>query len=138
MMKIWKKNKLVSDLHRYAYERVSGEPFPEERQSGRSLGRAFAIIGMAMQQPGKWFIIEDFYAEGEDRHRHRNVRMAETIRGIIHQNELQHFEVTANHNPPRIKYDVFEEVEVKTPSFRINIEDDDFEATYTLEKWVQK
>jgi len=103
------KNKMVSDKQREDYKKGSGQSFPENKCSGRTIGYALMAIATAMREPGKWVEIWDHdVPEGCCKPtislRRNNL---ENCRSLLDQMHLKFFKYRSEGKYPAIKYDVF-------------------------------
>jgi len=82
------KNRLISDERRQDVLNCTGWVMDEYRASGRTLARAFSIIGEAMSYPGKHVPIRDHVDN-----KHQHYTLARLIRSILDTHQLKHFVV---------------------------------------------
>lgn len=86
-------NRLVSNAHRTLYARNQGQPFPEERCSGRSTAIALEAIAKAIRNPQQWVsVINHYFNASQITH----VNLAREAMDMADQLNLQFFERDRN------------------------------------------
>jgi hypothetical protein len=101
------KNKRIDEAIRKRHRDLMGYDYPEERQSGRTTGRALYFIGKAMTNPGEWIKVTD-HNRKINYERQANLMCLVRCRQLIKELKLDFFLFQRHRNPPRICYDVFE------------------------------
>jgi hypothetical protein len=102
-----KRNKRIGDETRKNCKKNMGYNYPEERQSGRTTGKALYFVGKAMTNPGVWIEVTDHLSEASYQRR-ANQMCLRLCMQIIRELKLDFFLFRWYVNPPQLMYDVFE------------------------------